>query len=309
MSDSDQTTLELLKEVLGMRIFTLELNNDLKGIEQRKRYIESLIARLKRPDLVVLPELSVCSYMGSDAILKYADENSMQTSKWAMEIAEKYNTFIAVGFLEKYEGDFYNSYLIADKNKVYGIVRKSEGESYIFKRGNFNNIIATPFGEVAMAICYDSRRRLFYEHIKDREISLILFPHGSPGNPKKIETERKTNDFFCNAYSGAFGVPVCYVNSVGEMDFMLGRTGKMMLKAGFKLNGLSKIYCNRGKHIKSDIQEAIGLDVELISKKRTKDINFYGDDLIKGNVLFRKFILKPDIRSGIRFYEKKKNSW
>lgn len=291
-----------------MRIFALELNNDIKGIEQRKQYIESLVANLQRPDLVVLPELSLCSYMGSDAIWTYADENSQVASEWAMDIAEKYNTFIAVGYLEKYEGDFYNSYLIADKYKVYGIVRKSEGESYIFKRGEFNNIISTPFGEVAVAICYDSRRRHFYENIKKREISLILFPHGSPNNPKKIEAERKINDFFCNSFAQAYGIPVCYVNSVGEMDFMLGRTGKMMSNAGFKLNGLSKIYCSSGTTIQSDSHEAIGIDVELITKERTKDIRFYGDDLIKGNALFRKFVLKPDIKSGIRFYEKMKNS-
>jgi len=291
-----------------MKIYALELNNDIKGIEQRKQYIESLIAKLERPDLVVLPELSLCSYMGSDAIWKYADENSELTSKWAMEIAEKYNTFIGVGYVEKNQGDFYNSYLIADKNKVYGIVRKSEGESYIFKRGNFNNIITTPFGEVAVAICYDSRRRHFYENIKDRKISLILFPHGSPGNPIKIETERKTNDFICNAYKESFGVPVCYVNSVGEMDFMLGRTGKMMHSAGFKLNGLSRIYCSGGTALKSEVEEVIGTDIELIMKERTKDIIFYGDDLIKGNLLFRKFILKPDIETGIRFYEKMKDS-
>ena len=39
-----------------MRIFALELNNDIKGIEQRDQYIESLIGRLPEPDLVVLPE-------------------------------------------------------------------------------------------------------------------------------------------------------------------------------------------------------------------------------------------------------------
>ena len=74
-----------------MRIFALELDNDIKGINQRKQYIESLIAKLQRPDLIVLPELSLCSYMGSDAIWKYADDNSQMTSDWAMKIAEKYN--------------------------------------------------------------------------------------------------------------------------------------------------------------------------------------------------------------------------
>lgn len=40
-----------------MRIFALELNNDIKGLDERMAYIESLIAELHHPDLVVLPEL------------------------------------------------------------------------------------------------------------------------------------------------------------------------------------------------------------------------------------------------------------
>ncbi len=51
-----------------MRIFALELDNDIKGIEERKRYIEGLISRLPSPDLVVLPELALPSYMASPAI-------------------------------------------------------------------------------------------------------------------------------------------------------------------------------------------------------------------------------------------------
>lgn len=94
-----------------MRIYALELNNDIKGIDQRKSYIESLIVKLQRPDLIVLPELSLCSYMGSEAIWKYADEKSQITSEWAMEIAQKYNTYIAVGFLEKSKGDFHNFFV------------------------------------------------------------------------------------------------------------------------------------------------------------------------------------------------------
>jgi len=289
-----------------MRIFALELDNDIKGIDQRKQYIESLIAKLQRPDLIVLPELSLCSYMGSEDIWKYADDNSKMTSDWAMEIAGKYSSYIAVGFVERSEGDFYNSYLIADKNKVYGIVRKSEGESYIFKRGKFNNIISTPFGEVGVGICYDSRRKNFYESIKDRKISLILFPHGSPNNPNDEKAERKTNDYFCNAYERAFDIPVVYVNSVGKMDFMLGRTGKMMMDAGFRLNGLSKIYSSGGTSIKSEVQEAIGIDANLTPKERKLDIKFYGKNINKENLLFRYFILKPDVRAGIKFYEKMK---
>lgn len=289
-----------------MRIFALELNNDIKGIDQRKAYIESLVAKLEHPGLVVLPELSLSSYMGDTTVWECADLDCLMTSQWAMEIAGKYNTYMGVGFVEKTEGDFFNSFLIADKHEVFGTVRKSEGESYLYKRGDFGNIISTPFGGVAVGICYDSRRRLMYEHIKERAISLILFPHGSPSDPADQKGERKTNDFLCTTYADAFGVPVVYVNSVGRMDPILGKTGKMMMKAGFSLNGLSKIYSSSGTPLPSPVQEAIGMDIELMPKRRTKSIRFYGDDLIRGNFLFRSLILQPDIKAGIRVYEKMK---
>lgn len=90
---------------------------------------------------------------------------------------------------------------------------------------------------------------------------------------------------------------------------MLGQTGKMMANAGFRLNGLSKIYCSGGTRLETNIPEAIGMDVALIPHKRTKDIKFYGDDIQRGNFLFRQLVLKPDIKKGIRFYERKKDSY
>jgi omega-amidase len=289
-----------------MRIYGLELNNDLKGVSNRKVYIESLIEKLDRPDFVVLPELSLCSYMGNESLWKEADENSQDTAKWAISIAKKYQTYIGVGYLEKADHEFYNSYLIADQHQVYGIARKSEGESYIFKRGNFDSIISTPLGNIAVAICYDSRRKHFYQKIMDQKIVMILFPHGSPNDPYQIKKEMMVNDSFCQKYLDAFLVPVIYVNSTGKMDFMVGKMGKMMLDAGFRLNGLSKIYSLDGKRIETNFNEAIGIDVELLPKERIKDIKFYGDDINQGNFLFRKLILKPEIKAGILYYEKAK---
>lgn len=289
-----------------MNIYALELNNDIKGLEQRKAYIESLVAKLENPGFVVLPELSLCSYMGSDAIWQYADIDSKDTSEWAMRIAEKYCTYISVGYLEKRGQDYYNSYMIAGKGKVYGIVRKSEGEAFVFKRGSFGNIIETPIGNVAVGICYDSRRKHLYDNIKNEELSLILFPHGSPSNPEKAADEERVIDDYCTLYKEAFGIPVVYVNSRGKLDFMQGKTGKMMTSAGFALNGMTKIYSDSGTPILSDINEVIGMNVDLVSQKRKCDIRFYGNDLVKGNCLFRNFVIKPDIVAGVRYYESNK---
>ena len=94
-----------------MRIFTLELNNDIKGIEQREQYVEELISRLPEPNLVVLPELSRCRYMASQEMWKYADDQGQGTSDWAIRMAKTYNTYIGVGYLDKENGDYFNRYL------------------------------------------------------------------------------------------------------------------------------------------------------------------------------------------------------
>lgn len=90
-----------------MRIFALQLNNDIKGIEARKEYIESLIASLPSPDLVVLPELAIRSYMASQKIWEYADDCGRDTSAWAIQRAKKYNTYVGGGYLDKEKGDYF----------------------------------------------------------------------------------------------------------------------------------------------------------------------------------------------------------
>lgn len=287
-----------------MRIFALELNNNIKGVTKRKLYIESLIAELDSPDFVVLPELAMCSYMASQEIWQYADDCGQDTLEWGLMISQKYNTYIGIGYLDKENGNYYNRYMIVGKNGLCGIVTKSEGESAVFKRGNFGNNISTPFGNVAVAICYDARRKHFYDNVKDEEISLILFPHGSPADPKKAEKEIQTNDYFCGAYSQAFNVPVIYVNSKGNLEHMPGKMGQMMAKAGFMMNGRTKIYSQCGIVLEEHHSEIFGIDVTLSPQKLKKPICFYGQDITKGNWFFRKLILEPDTKQGIAEYEK-----
>lgn len=287
-----------------MRIFALELNNDIKGLKERKVHIESLISILPSPDLVLLPELAIPSYMPNQKIWEYADESSKDTSAWAIKVAKKFNTFIGVGYVDYEDGNYYNRYLIADMKQVYGIVTKSEGEAAVFKRGKFNSIIKTPFGNVGVAICYDSRRKHFYESIKDEKISLIIFPHGSPGDPKKDLEETETNDYFCNLYKDVFGVPVIYINSIGKLEYMPGIMGRLMKIFKFTMNGKTKIYTVKGDKVTSSLKEAYGYEIDLSEQRRKKDITFYGNDLIKGNNFFRHLILKPDISIGIRRYNR-----
>ncbi len=286
-----------------MRIFALELDNDIKGLEERKAYMEGLIGRLPAPDLVVLPELALCSYMASQKVWQYADDRGQDASAWAAAMARKYNTYIGLGYLDKEDGDYYNRYLIAGPEGVCGVVTKSEGETAVFKRGDFGSVIETPFGKVGVGICYDSRRKHFYDNVKDEELSLILFPHGAPADPKQPEKEQRENDTRCMLYVDAFHVPVVYVNSVGALEYMPGMMGAMMARHGFRMNGRSKIYAPAGAPIPTDVPEAVGWEADLRPQRRQKDIPFYGRDILPGNWLFKHLILKPDAKAGLKAYE------
>ena len=76
-----------------------------------------------------------------------------------------------------------------------------------------------------------------------------------------------------------------------------------MARAGFAMNGMSKIYADGAVTIDTGIPEAVGIEINIVPQNLKKEIHFYENDLVKGNYLFRKFILKPDIQNGIRLYE------
>ena len=286
-----------------MRVFALTLDNGPKGAEDRRAYIEGLIEALPAPELVVLPELALCGYMASREIWRYADEGGREAAAWAVDMARKYRTCLGVGYLDREDGDYYNRYLIASPEGVCGAVTKSEGEAAVFKRGKFGSTVPTPFGLVGVAICYDSRRKHFYDNVKDEALSMLLFPHACPADPKKPKKEQRETDLRCGLYAAAFGVPVVYCNCVGELEDMPGKMGEMMRKRGFRMNGGSKIYAAEGVPIPTEVKEAVGMVVPIHSKKRVRDIPFHGQDILPGNRLFRRFILKPDTEAGIRAYE------
>lgn len=287
-----------------MRVFALELDNDIRGIAERKAYIEGLIARLPEPELVLLPELSLCGYIPNQGVWQYADDKGAVVTEWALEMAIKYNIYLGVGYVDKAWNEFYNRYMIVGPQGVCGAVTKCEGEAALFKRGDYKSTIVTPFGKVGVAICYDSRREHFYQNIRDESLSMIIFPHAAPADPNKPDKERKENDLRCSMYVSAFDIPVVYVNCTGKLEHMPGKMGAMMAKRGFRMNGMSRIYANESVPIETDVPEAVGAEVKIHSKRIIRSIPFYDGDITPGNKLFRTFVLKPDVKAGVKLYGK-----
>ena len=287
-----------------MRVFALELNNDIRGLAERKAYIEGLIERLPKPEFVVLPELALCGFIPNQRIWQYADDKGKDTTEWALRMAIKYNTYIGVGYADREYKDFYNRYMIVGPKGVCGVVSQSAGVSAVFKRGAFKNLIVTPFGKVAVGIGYDFRSENFYANFKDEAISMILNPIASPEDPNKPEQEHKQNDLRASLYISAFDVPVVYASCTGEMDEMPGKIGERMKKHGFRLNGMSKIYGSDDVPIETDVPEAVGAEVPIHSKRKIRDIPFYNGHLTPGHGLFWASAIKRDAMWAVKYYGK-----
>ncbi len=145
-----------------MRIFALELNNDIKGIERRKEYIETLIKQLPAPDLVVLPELALCSYMASREIWQYADDCGVKTSAWSVAMAKKYHTYIGTGYLDKEAGNYFNRYMIAGSEVVICPKRRVKdirlhGEDILPGNWLFKHLILEPDTKAGI-LSYEANR-------------------------------------------------------------------------------------------------------------------------------------------------------
>ena len=284
-----------------MKITVIEVNNNIIGIKERLNDIEEQIKRLNT-DFVILPELSTCGYIPNKDVWKYAEDNGNITKKWAIEMAKKYHIYIGAGFVELKDNDIYNSYLIANKDGILGVVRKNEPESNIFKRGKFNHIIKTPLGNIAISICFDSHKKDFYDAIKNEKISMIIMPHAWPTNKKNEKKDIKKIINLVKSYYESFNCQVIFANAYGNFSKMKGITGLLMNPRKYKLNGNSIIY-NGKINFKN-----LTMDCEITPKKRIKDITFYDNWIDKGSFIFRKIILPLDIKRGIKLYNKSKKN-
>ncbi|HHV08986.1 MAG TPA: carbon-nitrogen hydrolase family protein [Clostridiales bacterium] len=292
-----------------MKFAALQLDNSIRGVEKRFLMIEQLIKQANGVQFVVLPELSTPGYIPTYEIWNYKESNGELTKTWAISMAKKYDVYIGCGYVDYSEGEYYNAYLIANKNGICGTVYKEEPESNIFKRGKFPHIIQTPLGKIAVGICFDSHRECFYDGIKNEDPGLILLPHAwamsvDDAGAVKQENIAKT-DFLGKTYAQAFGVPVVFCNAIGAVDRMAGITGTLM--KNYRLVGQSSVYFPNGMITNFGQHQICLFDIDISNAgKLNEEIPFYGTYIDKGSKLFRNIVLPLDIRKGIKDYKRYK---
>lgn len=125
-------------------------------------------------DILVLPELFATGYtfVSKKEAKDMAEDLDGKTSEFLQEIAEKTNSIVIGGFIERENDKIYNSSLMVSRNKIYGCYRKIHlfnKEKLWFSPGNrpFEVYKANNM-KIGMMICFDW---LFPESV--RSLSLL----------------------------------------------------------------------------------------------------------------------------------------
>lgn len=125
------------------------------------KLIKKMLHQVKPPDILVLPELTLTGYIFKDykEAYSYSEEVGGLLTENLINMANQYNTTMAVGFLERQGKNIYNSSALLSGEGVIGVYRKVHlfyKEKEIFKAGDKGFPLFTVDGvKVGLLVCFD----------------------------------------------------------------------------------------------------------------------------------------------------------
>lgn len=303
----------------GLNIAMIQLgnyfDNQEKGFEVATKLIEK--AANDNAAMCLLPELSSCGYIPNQTIWKYAEPMQGKTANWICQLSKKLKIYIGAGFIELYNNDFYNSYIISNPNgEISGIIRKEDAESYCFKRERGDVYIDTEIGRIGIGICADNHYSPRLKRIKKENVDIMLMPHANPCpyktskvvSKKDIDMFKEQPILLATQYSKYLGIPTVYINPVGDFPEFMGGIGASSFNNDFKLLGGSLAVDENGKLLaKMDDKEEyqiVIINLKKSNKPSDFPIVYNGKWLHKGNFLYRRILLPYTTKKGIRSYNK-----
>jgi NAD+ synthase (glutamine-hydrolysing) len=218
---------------------------DLAGNAERMRQIYKQ-ARDKNVDLLIFPELAVCSYPPEDLLLKrhFLEENRETVEKLAADCPDA--TIIA-GFADCYQGKTYNCAAVLKGGKIVDVYRKgllpNEGvfdEKRYFEQGNKPLIITSDGLRLAITICMDIWDTDWLGKFFKRagKIDMIINISASPFHLGKIETRKD----IVGQCATQLKCPVCYCNLVGGQDELIFDGRSMFADASGDIVAMAKAF-------------------------------------------------------------------
>ncbi len=226
-----------------LRIAVAQCNlfvGDIEGnVEKILRWSQRARDRLKA-DLVVFPELAICSYPPEDLLLR---RDFLQRCQEGLERIRRELTGIdvAVGLPELDGGQVYNTAVVVRDGTIRLRYRKHELPNYgvfdekrYFTPGSGTGIFVLKGVPLALSICEDAWHPGAVEENVRAGARLVINLNASPFHVAKY----REREAVIHARVAATGVPLLYVNLVGGQDelvfdggsFLMDRRGEVVFR-------------------------------------------------------------------------------
>lgn len=174
---------------MRLAIAQIESPDDETLDERRARVERELLALGDDIDLVVLTELWGVGFNSFESFPAAAEPLEGPTLAMARRVAAALDAWVHTGtFVERGEGDrLHNTSVVVDATgSIRHIARKlhvfgyKSREPEFLAPGDVLQIAETPFGRLAVVICYDLRFPGLWQELSDRGAELVLVPAAWP---------------------------------------------------------------------------------------------------------------------------------
>jgi NAD+ synthase (glutamine-hydrolysing) len=209
-----------------MKLAIAQLNLLVGGLKQNREKIfeAAKSAAAVNADVLVTPELSICSYQPEDLLLRpsFIAACKTEVEGLAKDIAGVSPTLATiVGFPWQEEGALYNAAAVLQGGAIVAVYKKQELPNYsVFddKRYFLHGDSPVSFGreeeKIGLLICED----IWFDAPSNRAIGagarILICINGSPYDTEHFAERERV----CRERARAHGVPIVYCNLVGGQD-------------------------------------------------------------------------------------------
>lgn len=182
--------------------------------------VEKWVASVSRQhvQLACFPEMALCGYTNSDAVLGLAISLSSPTMQQLCETAQNYGMTLLVGFCEDNHGKYHISHAVITPDGVRGAYRKthlSPPEQRVFTPGDAIPVFQHEEWRFGIQLCYDTHYPEL-SAIQARQGAQILFmPFASPREAPRVKKERLLRYIPARAYDNSCYVVTCNLTGAG----------------------------------------------------------------------------------------------
>ena len=307
-----------MQRVSTIKLGAVQVQSQPGKVEANLTHATGLIEQAAREGatVVVLPELFATGYVPNPTVWDFAESQDGKTTAWLAATAKRLSIYVGAGTVETDGSDFFNVFVLAGPNgEIAGRAYKTNAEANVFKRGRNEHAIETAIGRIGVGICADNQFVAQLEQMHDQDVDLILMPHAWPTastaaglvSEKDVVDQQRRMIELPALYGRALGVPVVFVNQVGQLLPIGGILGRLMDPKIWRLRGQSRIVDGDGTELgRLGDQEGVLVVSALLdpARKHYQPQPSYDGWLQRGAGPARTVFIPLDIWMGKRSYSR-----